>query len=109
MPKLIASMVPALASPSYSKLSTQTLALLIPLLLLLLLLRSPPPAILSATRSFVLAYTSDRFSELTFHTVNPLVVAWVGFVISASTMDSVARYVSVYLYLSGGVCSSIIA
>jgi len=75
----------------------------------LTLLLSSPPALLAAFLALLGAYTSDRFSERAYHIAIPLVIALVGLVISATTLNSVARYVSIYFWLAGSVAGTALA
>lgn len=72
----------------------------------LTLLLGCPPALLAAVLALALAYTSDKYSERTFHIAIPLLVALVGLIISAASLDSIARYVSIYLYLAGSIAGT---
>ncbi|KAK5069167.1 hypothetical protein LTR64_008681 [Lithohypha guttulata] len=65
-----------------------------------------PPALLAAILALFFAYTSDRYSERTFHLAVPLVFALIGTITSAASLNPVARYVSSYLYLAGHVAGT---
>lgn len=62
-----------------------------------------PPALLAALIAFIVAYTSDRCSERTFHIAVPLMFALIGLTISAVSVNTMARYISSYLYLGGHI------
>ena len=72
----------------------------------LVLFLASPPALLAAVLALLLGYTSDRFSERTFHIAVPLFFALVGIIMSAATTDSIARYISIYLYVAGHVAGT---
>lgn len=56
------------------------------------------PALLTTILASTGAYTSDRFSESTFYIIVPLLIAVVvRLIMSATTLDSTAPYVRVYL------------
>lgn len=72
----------------------------------LTLLLGCPPAALAAILSVALAYTSDRYAERTYHTAIPLLAALIGIVVSAVSLDSIARYFSMSLYIAGSISST---
>ncbi|KAK5941867.1 hypothetical protein PMZ80_005818 [Knufia obscura] len=75
----------------------------------LTLILGSPPALVAAILAFIGAYTSDRFSERTYHITIPLLIALIGLIISAATLDSAARYVAMYLWLAGSVAGTALA
>lgn len=72
----------------------------------LALLLGSAPILLAAIIAFVFAYTSDRFSERTYHLAVPLSFALVGLIISSASVNPVARYISSYLYLAGHIAGT---
>jgi len=56
-----------------------------------------PPFILTAILAFFNSRHSDKVGERFFHIAGPLAVGILGFVIAISTMNTAARYVSLFL------------
>lgn len=65
-----------------------------------------PPYLIAAIVSVLVARSSDRLGERTYHIAIPMCVAAFGFIISAATLNGPARYVASFLYV-GGCFSSI--
>jgi predicted MFS family arabinose efflux permease len=61
------------------------------------LLLCAPPWIFATIVAFLVTRHSDRTQERTFHICIPLFFGIVGFVIALSTMNTAARYVSLFL------------
>ncbi|KAE8354274.1 major facilitator superfamily domain-containing protein [Aspergillus coremiiformis] len=60
-----------------------------------------PPYIVSGLASVVIGITSGRYNERTWHITLGMGVAVIGFVISCVTLNTVARYLSCFLFASG--------
>lgn len=65
------------------------------------LLLTAPPYFISGIFGIVLAWTSGRLNERTWHITGTLLLAIVGFVISVSTLNTAARYVASILFATG--------
>lgn len=65
------------------------------------LLMTAPPYIVGAICSFLVAYNSDRTKERGYHITANVSLAFVGFVITVSTINSPARYAASFLYTVG--------
>ncbi|KAJ7744490.1 major facilitator superfamily domain-containing protein [Mycena maculata] len=61
------------------------------------LLLCAPPFAISALAAFLLAQHSDKVGERCYHMVSSFVLGIVGFIIAISTMNTAARYVSLFL------------
>ncbi|TFK28785.1 sugar transporter [Coprinopsis marcescibilis] len=61
------------------------------------LLLCAPPFAFSALASFILARNSDRVQERFYHIVGSFGVGIVGFIIAIATMNTAARYISLFL------------
>ncbi|KAI0486364.1 MFS general substrate transporter [Xylaria cf. heliscus] len=70
------------------------------------LLLTAPPYILTAIAALATAYLSDKRGERGFHISVPQLVACIGFVISAATLNGAARYAAAFLYASGCMSSN---
>lgn len=73
------------------------------------LLLTSPPAVFAVLVCFVVSWSSDRCNERTFHSIVPTLLALMGFVVSAASLDAAARYLSAFLYTAGMVASAPIA
>lgn len=60
-----------------------------------------PPYLVSGAVGIAIGWTSGRFNERTWHITCCMGAALVGFIISCSTMNVAARYVSCFLFASG--------
>lgn len=60
-----------------------------------------PPYLVSGFFGFVMALSSGRYNERTWHISGCMGMALVGFVISAATVNTPARYLSCFLFASG--------
>ncbi|KAK1450635.1 hypothetical protein CCUS01_02091 [Colletotrichum cuscutae] len=67
----------------------------------LTLILTAPPYLLATVVAFTTAWSSDRRKERGFHISVPQGVACVGFIISVSTVNIVARDFSAFLYICG--------
>ncbi|KAJ0306234.1 hypothetical protein COL516b_004689 [Colletotrichum fioriniae] len=67
----------------------------------LTLILTAPPYLLATVVAFTTAWSSDRRKERGFHISVPQGVACVGFIISVSTVNTVARYFAAFLYICG--------
>ncbi|KAK1455706.1 hypothetical protein CMEL01_04466 [Colletotrichum melonis] len=67
----------------------------------LTLILTAPPYLLATVVAFTTAWSSDRRKERGFHISVPQGVACVGFIISVSTVNIVARYFAAFLYICG--------
>ncbi|KAK1705311.1 major facilitator superfamily domain-containing protein [Colletotrichum acutatum] len=67
----------------------------------LTLILTAPPYLLATVVAFTTAWSSDRLKERGFHISVPQGVACVGFIISVSTVNIVARYFAAFLYICG--------
>lgn len=65
------------------------------------LLLIAPPYLFATVISLAVSYNSDRKSERSFHIIITICFGMVGFIIAASTMSFIARYVSLFLMLGG--------
>ncbi|KAF4464588.1 major facilitator superfamily transporter [Fusarium albosuccineum] len=70
------------------------------------LVLTAPPYLFGAIISFLVAYSSDHFNERGYHVSGPMLVAIVGFVISAATLNNAARYAASFLYCSGAFAAN---
>ncbi|TDL29518.1 sugar transporter [Rickenella mellea] len=61
------------------------------------LLLCAPPWLFATVMAFVVARHSDKSGERFFHIVGPLVLGILGFLVAISTMNTAARYVSLFL------------
>ncbi|KAJ0387587.1 hypothetical protein COL922a_001961 [Colletotrichum nupharicola] len=73
------------------KLGSNTIALVL----------TAPPYLLAAVVSIGLAMSSDRRGERGLHIVAPLCVAMIGYIITASTVNSPVRYFASFLFVPG--------
>ncbi|ORY63459.1 major facilitator superfamily domain-containing protein [Pseudomassariella vexata] len=64
------------------------------------LLLSAPPFVFAAILGITNSWHSDRTRERWLHVVWPQIFCSVGFVVSASTMNAAARYISTFLMMS---------
>lgn len=64
------------------------------------LVLTAPPYILAAIVGLVLAWSSGRMNERTWHITICKGIAIVGFIISVSTLNVGARYFSIYLFVA---------
>ncbi|KAK3984710.1 MFS-type transporter-like protein 38 [Cladorrhinum sp. PSN332] len=64
------------------------------------LLMSAPPWVVACIFSLFIAWDSDRTQEKFFHITGPIVLGLVGFIISMSTLNHVARYIALFLQAS---------
>ncbi|KAJ5313522.1 ATPase AAA-type core [Penicillium atrosanguineum] len=64
------------------------------------LLLSAPPYIFAAILSVTNSFHSDRVSERWLHVVWPQVFSSIGFIISAVTLNTAARYISTFMMMS---------
>lgn len=65
------------------------------------LLMTSPPYVFAAIVSVVLSITSDKLGDRYFHTVAPLSVSLIGFIVAATTTTLAPRYLSLFLILGG--------
>ncbi|KAI1490226.1 major facilitator superfamily domain-containing protein [Biscogniauxia mediterranea] len=65
------------------------------------LLLTCPPYICACVVSLVLAWSSGRFHERTWHITAGFAVAIVGFVTAVSTLDVVGRYIACFIFPAG--------
>ncbi|OJJ03353.1 hypothetical protein ASPVEDRAFT_170733 [Aspergillus versicolor CBS 583.65] len=70
------------------------------------LVLTAPPYLFGAVISFLVAFSSDRHNERGFHISVPMLVAIVGFIISAATLSVPARYFASFLYASGAFAAN---
>lgn len=70
------------------------------------LVLTAPPYLVGAVISFLVAYSSDRFGERGFHISVPMLIAAIGFAISAATLNVPARYFASFLYASGAFAAN---
>lgn len=68
------------------------------------LVLTAPPYLFGALISFLVS--SDRFNERGYHISLPMLVAIVGFIISAATLNSAARYFASFLYCAGAFAAN---
>lgn len=61
------------------------------------LLLCAPPFVFSAIAAFVLSRSSDKIGERFYHIVSSFALGILGFIIAISTMNTAARYVSLFL------------
>ncbi|PPQ73434.1 hypothetical protein CVT25_001292 [Psilocybe cyanescens] len=61
------------------------------------LLMCAPPFLFTAIVAFILSRHSDMTNERCFHCIGPLAISILGFVIAISTMNTAARYLSLFL------------
>lgn len=84
----VTSFIPTLvATLEYSKVNT--------------LLLAAPPYVCATLASITISASSDRRSERAFHIILPILVGMAGFILAASTPNFTARYISLFLMLSG--------
>ncbi|WVW83892.1 hypothetical protein I302_105914 [Kwoniella bestiolae CBS 10118] len=60
-----------------------------------------PPYLVSGGFAVALGWSSGRFNERTWHITAGMVVALVGFIIAATTLNTAARYISCFLFATG--------
>ncbi|KAI0410804.1 MFS general substrate transporter [Xylaria grammica] len=72
----------------------------------LTLILTAPPYILAAICALVTAWSSDKQNERGFHISVPQLIACIGFVISAATLNGTARYIAAFFYASGCMSSN---
>lgn len=60
-----------------------------------------PPFLVAAIISPLVAVSSGRFNERTWHITAPMSIALIGFAISAATLNTGARYFSCFLFAAG--------
>lgn len=60
-----------------------------------------PPYLVSAAACVLTGLSSGRFNERTWHITGGMLVAMVGFIIAAITLDTAARYVACFLFATG--------
>jgi hypothetical protein len=70
------------------------------------LVLTAPPYLFGAVISFAVAYSSDRRNERGYHISVPMAVAIIGFVISAATLNTAARYTASFLYCFGAFAAN---
>ncbi|KAK4224464.1 major facilitator superfamily domain-containing protein [Podospora fimiseda] len=64
------------------------------------LLMSAPPWVVACIFSLYVAWDSDRTQEKFFHVTSPILLGLIGFIISMSTLNHVARYIALFLQAS---------
>ncbi|CAG9982447.1 unnamed protein product [Clonostachys byssicola] len=64
------------------------------------LLMSAPPWVFASIVSLINAWHADRTQEKFWHTAGPLIGGCVGFILSMATLNTAARYVSLFLQAS---------
>lgn len=70
------------------------------------LVLTAPPYLIGAIISFLVAFSSDRHNERGFHISVPMLVAIIGFIISAAALGVPARYFASFLYASGAFAAN---
>lgn len=65
------------------------------------LVLTAPPYLVTTALSFAISRSSDRRPERCVHLALPLAVGLVGYAIAAATLNTAARYVSLFLMLGG--------
>lgn len=65
------------------------------------LLMTSPPYVFAAIVSVALSISSDKLGDRYFHTVAPLSVSLIGFIVAAATTTLAPRYLSLFLILGG--------
>lgn len=60
-----------------------------------------PPYLVSGATGILIGFTSGKYNERTWHITGCMGTAIVGFIISCSTLNVPARYVSCFLFASG--------
>ncbi|KAK2812285.1 hypothetical protein FQN49_008387, partial [Arthroderma sp. PD_2] len=60
-----------------------------------------PPFLFAGAAGILFGYTSGRYHERTFHITAGLATAIVGFVIAASTLNTVGRYIACFIFPIG--------
>ncbi|GJN87585.1 hypothetical protein Rhopal_000540-T1 [Rhodotorula paludigena] len=65
------------------------------------LVLTAPPYLMTTVLSLIISRTSDRKPERCLHLAVPLGVGLIGFIIAASTLNTAARYVSLFFMLGG--------
>lgn len=65
------------------------------------LLLTAPPYFISGAFGIVLAWTSGRLNERTWHITGTLLLAIAGFVVTVSTLNTAARYVASIMFATG--------
>ena len=60
-----------------------------------------PPFIFAGAAGILFGWSSGRFHERTWHITTGLVIAIVGFVIAASTLNTAGRYVACFIFPVG--------
>lgn len=66
------------------------------------LLLTVPPYMLGLVVSIANNWSADRFQNSSFHAIWPMVVAIIGFVVAAATLNIGARYFAMVLMVAGG-------
>lgn len=64
-------------------------------------LMTAPPYFMTAVTALLVAWSSDRRKERGWHMTVPMVVTLVAYIISAATLNNVARYVASFMYIGG--------
>lgn len=67
----------------------------------LTLVLTAPPYFFGAFVSLFVCYSSDRNKERGYHIIGGVAVAVVGFIISAASLATAARYTAAFLYIGG--------
>lgn len=70
------------------------------------LVLTAPPYLFGAIVSFLVAYSSDRRNERGYHISVPMLVAIIGFIVSAATLNTPARYFASFLYCAGAFAAN---
>lgn len=65
------------------------------------LLLTAPPYVFGAVVSLFVCYSSDRRKERGYHIIGGVSVAVVGFIVSAASLQTAARYTAAFLYIGG--------
>jgi MFS family permease len=66
-------------------------------------LMTAPPYVFAAILALFNGWHADRTQERGYHVATPMLMAMVGFIISAATMNLAARYFALFL-CAGGIC-----
>ncbi|KAL5046492.1 hypothetical protein BDW71DRAFT_197443 [Aspergillus fruticulosus] len=66
------------------------------------LLLTVPPYMLGLIVSIANNWSADRFQNSSFHAIGPMVVAIIGFVVAAASLNTGARYFAMILMVAGG-------
>ena len=73
------------------------------------LLLTAPPSVVAGLVGVLVGISSGRFNERTWHITVCMGLALVGFIISCTTLNVAARYISCFLFASGVyACNSVI-